>query len=45
VIAVGIGALWPVVLVILGANLLFRGVRRRDRESEHDSDLGSTLML
>jgi hypothetical protein len=31
VIAVGIQVLWPVVLVILGANLLLCGVRSRDR--------------
>jgi len=29
VIAVGIQVLWPVVLVIIGANLLLRGSRRR----------------
>jgi hypothetical protein len=29
VIAVGIQVLWPVILVIIGANLLFRGTRRR----------------
>ena len=28
-IAVGIGELWPVVLVIIGANLLLRGVLRQ----------------
>jgi hypothetical protein len=37
VIAVGIGVLWPVVLVILGANLLFRGMRRRERGIDHES--------
>jgi hypothetical protein len=42
VIAVGIQVLWPVVLVILGANLLFRGARRRYRELDHDSGRGST---
>ena len=45
VIAVGIGAMWPVVLVILGATLVFRGVRRRYREIERESGSGSTLML
>jgi hypothetical protein len=42
VIAVGIQVLWPVVLVILGANLLFRGARRRYREFDRDSGPGST---
>jgi hypothetical protein len=42
VIAVGIQVLWPVVLVILGANLLFRGAWRRYRELDHDSGRGST---
>jgi len=42
VIAVGIGALWPVVLVILGANLVFRGARRHDRGLDHDSGRGFT---
>ena len=36
VIAVGIQVLWPVVLVILGANLLFCGVRRRTRGFERE---------
>ena len=45
VIAVGIGVLWPVVLVILGANLVFRGARRRYRELEGDSASDSTLLL
>jgi len=35
VIAVGIEALWPVILVILGANLVFRCARRRlEREGD-----------
>jgi hypothetical protein len=42
VIAVGIGVLWPVVVVILGANILFRGARRRHRCSDDGSDIGST---
>ena len=29
VIAVGIQVLWPVILVVIGANLLFRGTSRR----------------
>ena len=37
VIAVGIGVLWPVVLVILGANLVFRGTRRLERGIDHES--------
>ncbi len=37
VIAVGIGVLWPVVLVILGANLVFRGTRRLERGFDHES--------
>jgi hypothetical protein len=45
VIAVGVQILWPVILVILGANLVFRGARRRYREFERDSDSGSTLMF
>ena len=45
VIAVGIGVLWPVVLVILGANLVFRGARRRYRELDHDSGRGSTPLV
>ena len=36
VIAVGIQVLWPVVLVILGANLLLCGVRRRIRGFERE---------
>ena len=36
VIAVGIQVLWPVVLVILGANLLLCGVRRRIRGFEQE---------
>jgi cytochrome c-type biogenesis protein CcmH/NrfF len=36
VIAVGIQVLWPVVLVILGANLLLCGARRRLREFEQE---------
>jgi hypothetical protein len=34
VIAVGIEVLWPLVLVILGANLVFRGAWRRRRIAE-----------
>ncbi len=34
VIAVGIEVLWPLVLVILGANLVVRGARRRRRNFE-----------
>ena len=36
VIAVGIEILWPVVLVILGANLLLCGARRRYRRIERE---------
>jgi hypothetical protein len=36
VIAVGIQVLWPVVLVILGANLLLCGARRRFRGFERE---------
>ena len=36
VIAVGIGVLWPVVLVILGANMLFCGDRRRQSGFEQE---------
>ena len=42
VIAVGIGVLWPVVLVILGINLVFYGARRRARRIDRDSDSGFT---
>jgi hypothetical protein len=45
VIAVGIGVLWPVVLLIFGANLVFRGARRRYRGFERDAGSGSTLMF
>ncbi len=45
VIAVGMAVLWPVVLVIFGTNLVFRGARRRYRELEGDSNSGSALML
>jgi hypothetical protein len=45
VIAVGIGVLWPVVLVILGVNLVFRGVRRRERGFDHESGSGSTPLV
>lgn len=45
VIAVGIGVLWPVVLVILGANLVFRGARRRYRELDHEPGRGSTPLV
>jgi hypothetical protein len=45
VIAVGIGALWPVVLVILGVNLVVRGARRRYRELDSGSDSDSVPML
>jgi len=37
VIAVGIQVLWPVVLVIIGANLLLRGAQRRRRKFTDDS--------
>ena len=36
VIAVGIQILWPVVLVILGANLVWSGARRRISEYEQE---------
>jgi hypothetical protein len=36
VIAVGIQVLWPVVLVILGVNLLLCGARRRFRRFEQE---------
>jgi hypothetical protein len=42
VIAVGIGVLWPVVLVILGINLVLYGARRRARRIDRDSDAGFT---
>jgi hypothetical protein len=45
VIAVGIEVLWPVVLVILGANLVFRGTRRRERGFDHESGSGSTPLV
>ncbi len=45
VIAVGIEVLWPVVLVILGVNLVLRGTRRRDRGLDHESGPASSLML
>jgi len=45
VIAVGIGVLWPVVLVILGANLVFRGGRRRYRELDHEPGRGPTPLV
>ena len=45
VIAVGIQVLWPVVLVILGANLVFRGTRRRERGFDHESGTGSTPLF
>jgi hypothetical protein len=45
VIAVGIQVLWPVVLVILGANLVFRGTRRRERGFDHESGTGSTPLI
>ena len=44
-IAVGIEVLWPVVLVILGANLVFRGTRRRERGFDHESGTGSTPLV
>ena len=45
VIAVGIGVLWPIVIVILGANLVFSGARRRYRQLGRDSSSGSTLLF
>ena len=45
VIVVGIQVLWPVVLVILGANLVFRGTRRRERGFDHESGTGSTPLV
>ena len=45
VIAVGIGVLWPVVLVILGSNLVFRGARRRFREFDRESGSGPTVLF
>ena len=45
VIAVGIQVLWPVVLVILGANLVFRGSRRRHHGFNHESGADSTPMV
>ncbi len=45
VIAVGIGVLWPVVLVILGVNLVIRGTRRRYRGDDDESHHGSTLLF
>ena len=45
VIAVGIGVLWPVILVILGANLVFRGTRRREPGFDHESGTGSTPLV
>jgi len=45
VIAVGIEVLWPVVLVILGAKLVFRGTRRRERGFDHESGSGSTPLV
>jgi hypothetical protein len=42
VIAVGPQALWPVILVILGVNLLVRGVRRGQRGGGRDQGPGST---
>ena len=36
VIVVGIQVLWPVVLVILGVNLVFRGARRRQSGFERE---------
>ena len=44
-IAVGIYVLWPVVLVILGANLVFCGLRRRSHRFDRDTSSGSTAMF
>jgi hypothetical protein len=44
-IAVGFGVLWPIVIVILGATLVFRGARRRSKEFDRQSNSGSTLMF
>lgn len=41
VIAVGITILWPVVLLIIGANLLVRGVRRSSEGWTEDGRRGS----
>ena len=45
VFAVGIQVLWPVVLVILCANLVFRGTRRREPGFDHESGTGSTPLV
>jgi len=45
VIGVGIGVLWPVVLVILGVNLVVFGARRRARRIERDSGSDFTSAL
>ena len=45
VIAIGIGVLWPVVIVILGVTLVFRGARRRYRGIDRESNSDSTLMF
>ena len=45
VIAIGIEVLWPVVLVILGVNLVFRGARRRPHGIDDGSGPSSSLML
>ena len=45
VIAVGIGVLWPVVLLIVGVNLVFRGSRRRFGGHDHDSGPGSAMVF
>jgi hypothetical protein len=45
VIAVGIGVLWPVVLVILGANLLISGAGRRHRRIERGAGRDSAPTL
>jgi hypothetical protein len=45
VIAVGSQILWPLVLVILGLNLVIRGSRRRHHRLDHESGPGSTMLL
>ena len=44
-IAVGIEVLWPVVIVILGTNLVISGVRRWNRGVDHDSDPDSAPLV
>ena len=45
VIAVGIYVLWPVVLVILGANLVICGLRRGRQRFDRETSSGSTAMF